>query len=45
VHELDFECGAGKKCVRESATLAHLDGSAGPARAGEIVCYEIVCYL
>jgi hypothetical protein len=37
-HELDFECGAGKKTVRQSATLLHLDGTVGPANLGDMVC-------
>ena len=40
-HELDFECGAGKKTEREGATLGHLDGTIGPARPGEMVCYLV----
>lgn len=40
-HELDFECGPGKKTIRDSATLIHLDGSAGPAQASEMVCHLV----
>ena len=38
-HELDFECGPGTAAARSSVTLAHLDGTVGPALGAEMICY------